>query len=298
VREFTGIAKIISCLAVFEYLTAAQLTRLGFAPSSIAYVRKALKALVEQGLVLALGGRAVNLPLIYTLTGRGRKYTGEAGMPLESRFRPAEEQEKGHNVFVLRHTMAVTDVLISARLLSQTHPNIALTRMYTESALKRKIYVALPDRTLCLEPDASLEFQLTETRKEAPKTWEDFFHIEVYRTHLAEWRFKQKIRGYVSYIETGAHEALFQTPAFSLAVIAQTTELAGTLKRWTEDVLVSLDQPEQGERFFFCSLDPATATPTEMYLSPVWEQAFGTTTTPLLVLVEEKGEGTPASESA
>jgi hypothetical protein len=31
-----------------------------------------------------------------------------------------------------------------------------------------------------------------------------------------------------------------------------------------------------------------------MYLVPVWEQAFGDAKVPLLVLEEEKGEGTPA----
>jgi hypothetical protein len=174
-----------------------------YAPSSIAFIRKLLKSLVQQDLVLPLGGRAVSLPLVYTLSGTGRHYTGVLGTPVVSRFRPSEEQEKGTNVFVMRHTLAVTDVLISAWLLSHTHPNIALTRMYTEGELKRKIYVGLPDRTLCLEPDASLEFQLTETRQEAPKTWEDFSHIKFYRTHLAEWRFKQKIRGYVSYTKQG-----------------------------------------------------------------------------------------------
>jgi hypothetical protein len=284
VREFTGIAKIIVALAVFEYLTASQLTRLCYAPSSIAYVRKCLKVLVEQGLVLALGGRAVNLPRIYTLSTKGRRYAGELGMPVGSRFRPAEEQDKGRNVFVMKHTMSVTEVLIAARLLCQTHPNIVLIRMYTEGELKRKIYVGLPARTLCLEPDASCEFRITETGKPKPRIWEDFFHIEVYRTHLAEWRFKQKVNGYVSYIETGVHEALFATPAFSLAVLTDTDLLARTLKRWTEEALVSLAQPEQGERFFFTSVDPATASPKELFLAPVWESAFSTTKTPLLML--------------
>ena len=134
-REFTGISKIIVALALFEYLTASQLTRGGFAPSSIRYVRKQLKALVAQGLVLPLGGRSVNLPLVYTL-----------------------------------------------------------------------------------------------------------------------------------------------------AVIAATDDLAERLKRWTEEVLGALDQPEQGERFFFCSCDLATVSPEELFLSPVWKQACSSGKTPLLVL--------------
>jgi hypothetical protein len=40
----------------------------------------------------------------------------------------------------------------------------------------------------------------------------------------------------------------------------------------------------EGEQFFFTSSNPATATPEALFLSPVWEQAFGTAKTPLLVL--------------
>jgi hypothetical protein len=42
--------------------------------------------------------------------------------------------------------------------------------------------------------------------------------------------------------------------------------------------------PEEGERFYFTSIPVATASPTDVFLSPVWERAFGTTKTPLLVL--------------
>jgi hypothetical protein len=85
-------------------------------------------------------------------------------------------------------------------------------------------------------------------------------------------------------VASGKHDALFQTPALSIAVIAATDQIAATLKKWTEEVLQESNQPEQGERFFFCSLDMSKVSPEAMYLSPLWEQAFTTTTTPLLVL--------------
>jgi hypothetical protein len=88
----------------------------------------------------------------------------------------------------------------------------------------------------------------------------------------------------VTYTLSGQHETLFQTPALSVAVIAQTERMAETLKRWTEQVLTQIQRPEEGEWFFFCSLAAASATPEEMFLSPVWEQAFSTDKTPLLVL--------------
>jgi Replication-relaxation len=283
VHTLKGTEKILFALSVYCYLTAEQLTRLLYASSSLSFVRKLLKALVAAHLVLELPGRIITLPHVYTPTSTGYSYLAQLGVTDTRRVRPAVEREKARNLLFLQHTLAVNDVLIAAQLLSQSHPNIILTRMYMERELKRKIYVATPERTL-IEPDASCEFSMTETWHETPQTWDDFFHIEVYRHVPQEGRFKQKIRGYVVSVETGHHEALFHTPALSIAVFAATEPMAAILKKWTQEALQESNQPEQGERFFFTSSDPATASPEEIFLSPVWEQALSTTKTPLLVL--------------
>jgi hypothetical protein len=57
-----------------------------------------------------------------------------------------------------------------------------------------------------------------------------------------------------------------------------------TIKQWTEEALHEI--PQHGQRFFFRSIDTATASPTDMYLSPAWQQAFGKVKIPLLVLKE------------
>jgi hypothetical protein len=282
--------KIIIALAMFDYLTPAQITRLLYVPSSRNHVYEHMRSLINAEFVLTLGGRAVNLPLIYALSGTGRQYASLLGAPTGKRFRPSEEQDKGHNPYFLKHMIAVTDVLITAQLLSETVPGIVLTRMYTERELRRKISVAITkgnthSRMICIEPDAGLDFTIQGT-------WRDFFHIEVYRNlPPAEWRFKQKIQGYVTYVDTGQHAALFHTSALSIAVIAVSKPMAATLKRWTEEVLTQMHRPEEGEWFFFCSLAAATATPEELYLTPVWEQAFGKTKTPLLILEEQSEAG-------
>jgi hypothetical protein len=202
------------------------------------------------------------------------------------RVKPTEEEKKAGNLFFLRHTIAVTDVLIAARLLTQRVPGLVLNRMYLERELKRKIYVQIPvsmnngkteRRTVCLEPDAAVDFIMQGK-------WQEFFHIEVYRTHLREYCFKQKITGYAAYAASAIHQELFQTPALAIAVLCSSSDLAATLKRWTEEVLQEGQQPELGERFFFTSVNPAAVSPEELYLAPVWEQAFSTTKTPLLVL--------------
>jgi hypothetical protein len=283
-----GVRKILVALAEFDYLTAEQVTRLCYAKGSLTYVKATLKSLVDARFALALGGRGMRFPRVYTPTGTGRTFASAVqGLPHAKRVRPSEEEEKADNFFFIEHTMAVTDVLIGARLLSQAVPDIRLTRLYLERELKRKIYVEIPEPTtrgrennrqqICLEPDASVDFTIQEK-------WQEFFHIELYRTHLREHRFKQKIAGYVAYAGSTLHQQLFHTPALSIAVFCANDQLAATLKRWTEEVLHEDKQQELGERFFFRSIDTATASPEEMYLSPVWEQAFSDVKTPLLDL--------------
>jgi hypothetical protein len=66
--------------------------------------------------------------------------------------------------------------------------------------------------------------------------------------------------------------------------MSQTASMAATLKRWTEEALLASKQQEHGALFFFSSLNTATATPEEIFLSPVWEQAFSSDKTPLIML--------------
>jgi hypothetical protein len=290
----TASEKILFALLEFDYLTAQQLTTLLYSTGSLTYVRAKLRSLVAAKLVLALAGRSVGLPTVFTPTGKARAYASNfLGNLQQKRFRPSEEREKADNLFLIKHTLAIRDVLIAARLLAKTTPGIVLNRIYHERDLRRKIYVEIPvktaqgkqsKQTICLEPDASCDFIVQQT-------WRDFFHIEVYRYLPVETLWKQKVIGLMTYRQTGQHEALFHTSALSIAVFAQTKAMAQTLKEWTEEALTQLKQAAEGQRFFFNLIaDPASAKPAEMYLAPVWQQAFGKANTPLLVLTEEGHE--------
>src|SRR5918999_2127535 len=282
-----GAEKILFALVLFGYLTAEQVTKLCYAKGSLTYVKALLKSLGDAGLAVSLGGRGTSLPRVYTPTGTGYTVASVAqGLRQAKRVRRTEEAAKAENIYFLQHTIAVTDILIAATLLSQSVPDITLQRMYLERELKRKIYLEFPvvigngktaRRTSCLEPDAAVDFVIQDK-------WQEFFHIEKYRNHLWEYRFKQKIHTYAAYAASAIHQELFATPALSTAVFCASSQLAGTLKRWTEEVLQEGQQPELGERFFFTSVNPAAVSPEELYLAPVWEQAFSTTKTPLLVL--------------
>jgi hypothetical protein len=275
-------SEIITDLSDFHYLTVSQLmTVKGYKESSRSYVYKEVNELVAADLIMSLPRQIVTQPRLYTLTSKGRKVASFLGKTPYTRFRPGEEKERGENGLFVAHTIAVTDVLIAGRLLAKTIPSIRLNAMITERELKRTIYVPLAghtgERTICIEPDGALDFIIQDT-------WQDFCYLEVYRHHLNEERFQRKIQGYVTALVSGLHERLFKTPALSVVIIATTTTLKETLKHWAEEALVAMERPDAGDRFFFCSLNTATASPWELFLSPVWEQAFSTAKTPLLVL--------------
>src|ERR671915_1084674 len=146
------------------------------------YVREKFKGLDDEKFVTVLGGRAYNLPRIFTLSTTGRKYAELIGKPPGKRYRLQEEHQKQHNFFLINHTLAIIDVLIAARLLSQTKlgivrtqtmVSIVLNRMYHEWELKRKIYVDLRlaggvTQQICIEPDASLDFTIPSIGEEKP----------------------------------------------------------------------------------------------------------------------------------
>jgi hypothetical protein len=302
-RNQSAEEKLIFALAEFGYLTIEQATRLLYSITSFTHVREKFKGLEDRKLVTVLGGKACNLPRIFTLSTTSRKYAELIGKPPGKRYRLDEEHKKQHNLFFMLHTLAVIDVLIAARLLSQTRlgivrtrtmVSIVLNRMYHERELKRKIYFELPvademTQQICIEPDASLDFTLPSMRKEKP-SWRDFYHIEVYRTlPTMEQQFKQKIQDYVVYAQSPLHQQLFHTPALSIAIFARTTEIANTLRNWTQEALAS--QPDEGDRFFFTSLNPATVSPGALFLSPVWQEAFKEDTIPLLSLEDETDHG-------
>jgi hypothetical protein len=171
-KMLKGTEKLLFDLAELEYLTAEQAAKVGgYKETSLPYVRKTLKALVTSGFACTLPRQLVTQPLLYTPTTSGYTYASALGVPHPRRVRPVDERDKAKNTLFVQHTVAISDVLIAAKLLAKTHPLIELSRLYTERSLKRKIAVPLPDNRTCyIEPDAACEFLLTETWHEPPQT--------------------------------------------------------------------------------------------------------------------------------
>lgn len=254
--------KILATLAEYEYLTAEQLTRLWYAPTSLTHVRDLLRAMRADSLVLALPGQSVILPKIYTLSAKGSSLLGKA-----KRVRPSEAYDLTQPF--LAHTLAVNDVVIRAVLLAREESFIELTRVIHERELRGIIKAPLV-------PDAAVEFLL---RASPTERYRYFYHVEVYRHLPKKERFQKKVFGYVDFANAGQQEH-FGTRSLMVAVFCAEAMIAKTLKTWTEEALTN--QREQGQRFFFGRIAPAKSSPTELYLRPLFTQAFSATKTPLL----------------
>jgi hypothetical protein len=108
-QTLKGAEKLLAALAIFGYLTAAQLTRLLYKETSISFVRKTLHDLAAAGFVLALPRQSVTHPIVYTPTGTGYTYAAALGIRQTRRVRPQEEKTKAKNAQFLQHALAVND---------------------------------------------------------------------------------------------------------------------------------------------------------------------------------------------
>jgi hypothetical protein len=176
IHTLKGWEKILCALAVFGYLPAEQLTRLLYAPSSASFVRKLLRALVAAGLVLMLPGRVITLPHVYTPTTTGYTYVAQLGVQQARWVRPVDEREKAQNLLFLQHTLAVNDVLIAARLLSQTHPTLCLPACIRNgSSGEKSMWHSLRKSVSSLMPVASFQSPKRGTRN--PRHGMTFFTL-------------------------------------------------------------------------------------------------------------------------
>src|ERR1043165_7032661 len=100
---------ILRCLARYHYLLARQLCRLLYSSNSLTYMQSRLKKLVDDGycqrLWMPKRGRYGSAPAVYLLARRAINYLAAAGVEVEQRYRPAEQEAR--SFLFLNHTLAL-----------------------------------------------------------------------------------------------------------------------------------------------------------------------------------------------
>jgi hypothetical protein len=270
---------------LYYYATARQICRLHYSAGSLTFVQTILKRLADAGylrrLFLPRPARGGSAPSIYTLDRRGLNYLASVGYDVSRRYRPSDEH--AHSYLFLSHSLAVTDVLISAALLSSDAPQITIATMLHERDLKRRPIRARDrdGKEIAVIPDGFLKFTVSGPAGE-PLGFAAALEIDMGTTEQAAYR--RKVRGLVR-ANQGAFQKAFAVPMVTVAVLAIPGEARRTqLVRWTQAELQALGQRAEADLFRFTSMDPASAEPKAMFLGPGWYKPFDEQAVPLIQL--------------
>jgi hypothetical protein len=270
-------------------MTAVDVTRLLFSPSSLTYVRQLLKRLAggEDGIPDAFLYRFKlpipgNPPRVFTLGKTGRDFLErEIGIPVDWYFRP--DRVRGFSYNQVIHNLVLTRFLVAAHAWSKTHPDYKLSqiRMYYELAKET-------EKSGSVVPDAWLLFE----RREKTAGINAFpILLEIDRGMEYEQKFKQHVRGRMEFIKRdGAYSQIFGTPSVTIvyATTGTTPEYREARRRamsvWTMEVLRELGKESWASVFLFGSLEPDRIYETPLFDGAMWYQPGSKTPIPLLTL--------------
>ena len=274
---------LIAALGRYFYLTAAQLTRLLYAPTSHKYAQARIKRLADVGYVQRLflprPTRTGSAPLVYTLSRKGLNLLVEWGIDVDRRYRPAEVRELSY--LYLAHTLALNDVLIALELLARSTPMLEVAELRHERELKlHPVTVQLVDGSrVGVIPDAWLDLRLAGRYQEC-------YAIELDRGTTEQKAWRRKVAALVAYAN-GLYQQAFGSPSLTIAVVATPgSSRCEQLLRWTEAELRQLGREDAAELFRFTGVSITSARPEDVFRGAAWRAPFAERLEPLLDLTE------------
>jgi hypothetical protein len=300
--------EILEAIHTYRFVTALDVTRLLYTPTSINHVREILSLLsgkqdyADRQYLYRFPlptTRIGNSEKIYTLGSRGRAYLQSCGMECDWHFRPYKFQFTADVMTYYQpclHALTLTRFLVAAQVFVKKHPEWELTSMRTEYALKKEINEenakkqavtimltpanGKPEETVMVIPDAWLQFHKTTGKK---GSWYPVF-VEIDRATEQQKYFKRQIKARALFLTNGGYKKLFGT---NKGVIAYATtgneQRVNSMRVWTREVLTELDLQKLSSRFLFCSLTPSWEQDEKsLFLAPLWSRASDKHPVPLL----------------
>jgi len=258
---------LITTIGTFRYLTAEQLMRLLYAPSSLSYVQKHLKTLIDSGYLLrsrlpkALDSGST--PFVYSLALDGIRVARDLGLAIPQRVRASEEERRSSRQ--LTHTLATTDVLITF-LAEEKSGTLAVTRYLPEWQIRRQI----DSRARFIDAFAEVVYEKIAYP----------LLIEVELWSKDEKRFKEKIRDLVHGLDGSLLDAFAVEAATILWLCCEGPHPETHRKlyqRWTEEELTRLGAEDLAPNFLLTSCP--TRDSQAFLFGDVWYEPF--TETPL-----------------
>lgn len=275
------------------YATAEHLLRRFHSHGALTSVQTRLKRLTEESHVLQVAQayprryRSGSSPLVYFPARRGLNYLeAELGVEVPQRFRASEWRTISESH--ARHSLGITDLLVSSELLCDQVPGLTLAGQFHERMLGHlfgKAEQMVVGRNHMV-PDALLLFLLTVSRTEASIAP---LVLEYDRGSERAAIIREKVRNYISWIK-GPYRSFvrqhFQVQG--IATVAFVTpgdgKRAQLLKLCAESELQSLglSRTSVAQLFCFTSADPAAVAPKAFFLSRTALQPFSDQPVPLV----------------
>ena len=295
---------IFKAIYRYYYMTVLQVIKaLDYSTNSLPTVRTRLLYLERKGYLASLilpTNKKGYFPKIYYLASGGIDYLRTQGFDVTHRFHATEQKEKQY--LFLKHTLAVNDVLIAAKLVAKQYPQISLYEFRHERELKRDpekftitLYKETEDETqepvvwkqeeFYFVPDAFLDFHIEQEKK----TYRAEILLELDRDTTERRRFQEKIGGILTYIKAERFVKRYKARKITVAFVTTGGQKrVEKMRNWTRNELAKThDTWDYGYTFVFTALphkiDPATQReleeldeidPVQLFLSPVWEFPF------------------------
>lgn len=294
--------EILQAIHQLRYITAWDMTRLFFTPTSINHVREMLSLLSGKGDYIDRqylfrfplpNTRIGGTEKIYTLGSRGRAYLQSQGINVDWHFRPYKVA--GMTYQNCLHALTLTRFLVAAQVFCKKSDVWEFSKLRIEYELKKEIAsekaskqavtVAVTnavgtEEEVTVIPDAWLLFHNLTSKKER---WRPVM-LEVDRASEQQTFFKRQVRARALFLASGGYKKLFGTHK---GVVAYATSGNDTRRKsmalWTHEVLTELNLRKLAPRFFFCSLTPTwEQDETSLFLAPLWFRALEKHPVPLL----------------
>lgn len=286
--------EILQAVYTYRFVTAIDIARLFFSPTTINHSREILSLLsgkqdyAERHYLYRFplpNTRIGGTEKIYTLGSQGRMYLQSQGMQVDWYFRPYKVA--GMTYQNCLHALTLTRFLVAAHVFVKQHPEWELSTLRTEYELKKELAeekakqqaVTIPltldngkeQEEVVVIPDAWLLFQKHNKKKDSVHP----VFVEIDRASEQQKYFKRQVRARALFLTNGGYTKLFGT---NKGVIAYATTgnqtRVDSMRKWTHDVLAELKLKKLTSRFLFCNLMPSwEQDTTRLFLSPLWYKA-------------------------
>ena len=278
--------ELLRTIYFYRYMTALDVARLLYSPSSLTHVR-AILSRMSGGADYKTAQYLYRFPLptaatgnrerIYTLGSKGRDFLANTlGLPVNWYFRPHKLKHLGFSQAV--HNLVLTRFLVAACSWAAKEPDFRLvqTRIcYELQSAVSSVTVAKAGKTETIRvvPDAWLLF---ERLKEGRHDTSFPVLLEIDRGMEYREKFKKHVASRIEFIKTGNYSKLFEAHAVTVAYASTGDREAYRESRrramcaWTQEVLVELSKQNWCSIFRFTSLSLVDIYNPALFREPVW----------------------------